>query len=345
MHAIRLAIFLNVLIYALPVYAFSAAWALVGENRWYIGMAVNFAPFFYLPAFAFFPLAFLVRAHRAALLTLPLVVGGAIAFGGHVIPQGAATRPPPAWTLNIITLNVSDSRQPMERIEAWLRAQDADVVVLQETPWHHPMLQAMTDLYPYTAEMEWGNSVWLLSRFPITSRQGFAYGDTGHRFAPRAVLQVTDAQQIVLYLANLPAPLRDIGRIPLPDANSAALNTLWDLVFGFDQSLRDPELTRLLQRADGETLPVILAGDFNLSEWSADYRHLAARYIDSYREQAPGFGFTFPAFEAFGLPRGLPALMRIDYIWHSPDLITLDARYGDYVGSDHLPVMATLGGY
>jgi endonuclease/exonuclease/phosphatase (EEP) superfamily protein YafD len=48
-------------------------------------------------------------------------------------------------------------------------------------------------------------------------------------------------------------------------------------------------------------------------------------------------GFTFTRFRSIGLP-----LWRIDYVLHSPDLVSLRAVVGDYGGSDHRPVMAEL---
>jgi endonuclease/exonuclease/phosphatase (EEP) superfamily protein YafD len=36
----------------------------------------------------------------------------------------------------------------------------------------------------------------------------------------------------------------------------------------------------------------------------------------------------------------LPALLRIDYVWHSPLLRPVAAETGPPLGSDHLPVVA-----
>jgi vancomycin resistance protein VanJ len=33
---------------------------------------------------------------------------------------------------------------------------------------------------------------------------------------------------------------------------------------------------------------------------------------------------------------------RVDYIWHTPDLVALEAWVGADAGSDHLPVLARL---
>jgi endonuclease/exonuclease/phosphatase family metal-dependent hydrolase len=63
---------------------------------------------------------------------------------------------------------------------------------------------------------------------------------------------------------------------------------------------------------------------------------------DSFKEAGTGFAGSWPVSTARGLPRFLPPLVRIDYIWHSAGLRALDAHIGPAIGSDHLPVRATL---
>ena len=38
----------------------------------------------------------------------------------------------------------------------------------------------------------------------------------------------------------------------------------------------------------------------------------------------------------------IPPLLRLDYIWHTPDLRASQAWLGDPFGSDHRPVVAIL---
>ncbi|MCZ2094787.1 MAG: hypothetical protein LC121_00665 [Anaerolineae bacterium] len=69
---------------------------------------------------------------------------------------------------------------------------------------------------------------------------------------------------------------------------------------------------------------------------------LAAVMRDSFREAGYGLGTSWPAAQAFGIPPLIPPLVRIDYIWHSDEFRTLAAAQGPYLGSDHLPLYATL---
>ena len=78
-----------------------------------------------------------------------------------------------------------------------------------------------------------------------------------------------------------------------------------------------------------------------MSDQTSIYASLTAQMGDSFREGGVGLGTSWPAFQAAGLAF-LPALIRIDYIWHSRGFYALNAEVGPYLGSDHLPVAATL---
>ena len=85
--------------------------------------------------------------------------------------------------------------------------------------------------------------------------------------------------------------------------------------------------------------PIIVAGDFNMSDASLIYDEVAAQLQDAWRGAGVGAGRTWPVAEAIGLPRVIQPLLRIDYIWHSADLRPTAATVGEAIGSDHLPVM------
>ena len=93
--------------------------------------------------------------------------------------------------------------------------------------------------------------------------------------------------------------------------------------------------------------PVILAGDFNTSEFSDAYRCVAQRLRDSYREVGWGTGHTWPAQQTKHVPSRWLALLapvtRIDYVFHSRHWDAVEAQVLKLdTGSDHRPVVATL---
>jgi endonuclease/exonuclease/phosphatase (EEP) superfamily protein YafD len=79
-----------------------------------------------------------------------------------------------------------------------------------------------------------------------------------------------------------------------------------------------------------------------MSDQAVIYGDLAARLGDSFREAGAGFGMSWPAGLSEELPDILPPLMRLDYVWHSGHFRAVNADQGPDLGSDHLPLVATL---
>jgi endonuclease/exonuclease/phosphatase family metal-dependent hydrolase len=82
-----------------------------------------------------------------------------------------------------------------------------------------------------------------------------------------------------------------------------------------------------------------------LGERTKAYRELATHFTDSYRESGWGLGLTFPYHAHWGnIPLPMP-LVRIDYIFHSPDLGANQATVFCRGGSDHCYVISQLTGF
>ncbi len=80
--------------------------------------------------------------------------------------------------------------------------------------------------------------------------------------------------------------------------------------------------------------PVILIGDFNDTPVSYTYHRVVRGLKDSFRESGKGFGNTYAG--------ELPSF-RIDYIFHSPGLVSKDYKRIRKKYSDHYPVTAIIG--
>jgi endonuclease/exonuclease/phosphatase (EEP) superfamily protein YafD len=92
----------------------------------------------------------------------------------------------------------------------------------------------------------------------------------------------------------------------------------------------------LLERLEKVRDPLIVMGDF-MTDQQDLYPLLLNRLCDSHRESGWGMGFTQAPLHNIGL-----AMLRIDYVFHSPDLISLSTKIGGYGGSDHRPVVSRL---
>lgn len=83
----------------------------------------------------------------------------------------------------------------------------------------------------------------------------------------------------------------------------------------------------------GESLPTIIAGDFNLPIESAIYRRYWSGYRDAFSQTGLGVGYT-------KYSRRIGA--RIDHILSSADVVPIRSFVGKDVGSDHRPLIADL---
>jgi endonuclease/exonuclease/phosphatase (EEP) superfamily protein YafD len=114
------------------------------------------------------------------------------------------------------------------------------------------------------------------------------------------------------------------------------------------------EQSRLIRSfAQGRTEPLLVLGDFNATSTNESIRLLSRTLHDAWLEAGSGFGHTFPGASTkvspgssrpsyFGVevPRWL---VRIDYVFHSPEWHVMSARNGHADGmSDHRPVIATV---
>ena len=88
--------------------------------------------------------------------------------------------------------------------------------------------------------------------------------------------------------------------------------------------------------------PQLVTGDFNQTEWSPSYPLVTAELRDSFREAGWGFGHTFPSTLSWARWDISLPLLRIDYIFHSGELLAQDARVGPASRSQHLPVIVDL---
>jgi endonuclease/exonuclease/phosphatase family metal-dependent hydrolase len=92
---------------------------------------------------------------------------------------------------------------------------------------------------------------------------------------------------------------------------------------------------RLLRAAEAERLPVVLAGDFNMSDRYTSYRKIDAVLRDAMRARYAGSTYE----------RGLWGLfqLRIDHVFTSPSWCGADPFTFTVPGSDHEGLSVELG--
>lgn len=325
-------------LYALAMLFYLALRWLFGDGFWWLSLLNTFAHVLFLPLALLLPSVALLRARAAALRLLPFAALGGVWFLPYWLPKPQAAAS--GLTLRVATLNIWGYATDHTWVEPWARQAGADVILLQEVSpeFARETLPRLRDLYPYQFSQQddprAGGSA-TLSRYPIASAD-FTDVQTPDTLYPlRAVLDV-NGQPVAVYNVHLAWPVSQ-PRLKPPFENFFARVAL-----GFDDRARNNQIAHLVEHLENEPYPFIVGGDFNTSASSVTYQRLAAVMRDSFREAGRGLGASWPVSGRRGLPAFLPPLIRIDYIWHSPRFHALDARKGPALGSDHLPVIATL---
>jgi endonuclease/exonuclease/phosphatase family metal-dependent hydrolase len=232
----------------------------------------------------------------------------------------------PSLPMQVMTYNIHsayniEGHQNPEEIARVIEASGADIIALQEVSrgW---LIEGSTDLASWLARRlnmdilfkgttgpVWGIAI--LTRYPIMDHGSGVLPLDGSLLG-RGYLWakiVVDAQQ----------PLQIIA---------THLHHIEEEV-----SVRLAQVPVLLEYWDHAPCSVIL-GDMNAKPGEPDMDLiLQAGFIDSWNEVGSGDGYTYSSGDPY---------QRIDWIWHTQDLVALDVEILQSTASDHLPVVITL---
>ena len=249
----------------------------------------------------------------AVLAVIALVHGWAIKdlwLGGSA--AGASEAP----SLRVASANVLDSNPEPQKLLDFVRASDADVLVLVEAQggrWRD-MLAAIAADYPHRAPEGWQNGapVILFSRHPVV-RESVIVPPGGRRPYLAADLALGEHTLTVVGV-----------HAPSPSPKRPSETRRRNLQLGY--------LANLVEDARG---PMVIAGDFNTTPWSPFFRELVT--TAGLRNAADGHGYigTWPSWF-------WPAQIPIDHVLVKGPVAVANIRRGPSTGSDHYPVVADL---
>jgi endonuclease/exonuclease/phosphatase family metal-dependent hydrolase len=233
----------------------------------------------------------------------------------------APTLPMRVMTYNIHSAYNVEGRQDPEEIARVIEESGAEIIALQEVSrgW---LINGSTDLASWLARRldmhflfkgttgpMWGNAI--LTRTPIVEHgSGVLPADgsligRGYLWAKFDISDQDPIQIIATHLHHI----------------------------GPEVSVRLAQVPVLLQYWDHAPRSFLL-GDFNAIPGAEDMNLiLQAGLIDSWTEAGSGIGYTFDSRDPF---------QRIDWIWHTDDLVASDAEVLISTASDHLPLIITL---
>jgi endonuclease/exonuclease/phosphatase family metal-dependent hydrolase len=306
-------------VYGVLLLMYWLLWLIVGDDINLLALLHNLAPYYFLPVIVGLPLALILHARRTFFLYGLLALIGFLWFGVLLLPK-----PNPVvqgQTVELITFNVYPENERLPDAIDWLLSRDADVIALQEIGGD---ISRLKQAYPHHVAQPYDHGHAIFSRYPVLDNNEFLLEETAHQ---RVRLDV-NGQPVVLYNVHLYMPFREQSDRPL-----------W---LRYDPQRRNRQIRDLLQYASNENDPLIIAGDFNMSEFSPAYRTLNDRFTDSYRAITWGIGATWPGGNGEELQGNWPRLVRLDYVWLSDALQPVRALVGQPLGSDHLPVIVEI---
>jgi endonuclease/exonuclease/phosphatase (EEP) superfamily protein YafD len=289
--------------------------ALAARHWWAFDLFSHFRLQYVIAAGSLCVAALAIRAYptAAVLAVVALLHGWAIR---DLWLGGTAVAAPGGLPLRVVSANVWSANPTPEEALAFVRASDADVLVLvdaRQRRWRQ-VLSELGALYPYRAPQAWraGATVVLFSRFPVVREEVVRPPRSGRPY-------------LVAELAVRGQPLVVVGAHPSsPSARAPG-----------DSRRRNHELDHIAALVRDTDRPVIVAGDFNATPWSPHFRDLVA--AGGLRNASEGHGYiaTWPTWF-------WPAQIPIDHVLLKGALAVTTVRRGPAVGSDHYPLIADL---
>lgn len=310
-------------LYCLALMIYVILRLLAGDSFWWLSLAHNFMPYCFAPMIFILIAALIYRSRAIAGWAIVLLVVGAL----FVLPLtvGRPTAAAPS-DLVIATLNVYQHNTTPEEAEEWLLLKNPDVIALQQLNKGLIDLPRLSEAYPHQFEHLGTENYAILSRYPITTTGLLTLQNSEQ---PWATLDV-GGRPVTIYNVHLESPLVMLPRFNPP------------LLLHYDETVRNTQITDLLEQTASTPNPYIIAGDFNLNEFSPAYGRIDATLNDTYRQVRGDYGATWPAGASEELPNIFPVLFRYDYVWHSTGLRPVTSEVGPGVGSDHRPLFAVL---
>lgn len=324
--------------YALFVMGWFLGYLVIGDRLWLWAVLNSFPALLFLPVPLMLAAAMVARRRAVwVAAALPVFLWLAL-FGWRCLPrtQGAEATGP---ELRVMAFNVLVTNANADAITAAITAGQPDLIALAElsTTMQAKLDQRLAAVFSYRTLQRlpgasFGSAIY--SRWPLTDLGSLKTG-LGLRSAA-ADVQTPDG---VLRFVALHPRSTWLDRSSL-DAAEASIEENF--------RGREAQLAAVCRYLDewGDR-PVILAGDFNASEFSDAYRCVANRLHDTYREVGWGYGNTWPAGHTKHIQtkwlRAISSLTRIDYVFHSQHWDAVDAKVLKMAtGSDHRPVVVTL---
>lgn len=303
--------------------------ALSGSDLWFIDALGFVLPLLFIPSIVLFPLALWYHHRNFSLLAAIPPVLFIITYGHLYMPRLLVSTARP--TLTVMAHNALYSNTDADQIIAIIETHQPDVMGFSELniSVSQELVRRISGDYPY---YYFDKGYGIFSRYPIHEFTTFEMSETewSNSRAQKFVLDF-DGHRVTLIHAH---PYT----VPIELKKFSLFGVKLGLPLALNNSYRDADVEGVLSKIEQVDGPLIVMGDFNLTDQQNDYKELTRDLLDAHRESGWGLGLTFTRFRPLGIP-----MWRIDYVFHSSDMVALHTTLGDFGGSDHKPVIVELG--
>jgi endonuclease/exonuclease/phosphatase (EEP) superfamily protein YafD len=293
-----------------------------------LALSQIFAPHLLIPVLLLVPIAVSSKSRELQVGLLIALAIGAARFGPGLVSTTASPPSSDESVVQILSWNLEGDTSTTADLLAQLRASDADIVALQElTHEHAAAIRAdpeLTARFSQPALVPRGDAggLGLLSRFAIAD----AFDDRDPPFQ-NVELQLPDGRLTVIN-AHLFAP-----RFPIGQATPFS--------WAFDPAQRDADILSVratIERALAAGRPLIVLGDFNVTDREPGFDDLSRGLWDAHDEVGQGTGSTWRPQELEFVPFGV---LRIDYFLGGPATRPLSVFEDCSPSSDHCILTGT----
>lgn len=177
--------------------------------------------------------------------------------------------------------------------------------------------------------------VTIYSKHPVIAKGEVSFGNGSNNYCifidvvkDRDTFRVYNAHLQSIYLTNVEMDLVSNANSDFDHRKSGLARVVQKLKTAFP--IRVAQAERILEHAAQSPYSTIICGDFNDSPMSYTYNLFDEKYTDAFRNSSLGFGWTY----AGRLPAG-----RIDYIFHTPDLNSVNFSIQENAFSDHYAIL------
>ncbi len=323
-------------IYFLLLFGWLGAYLLTGDRFAFLSALNMLAVYLFYPLPLVIIAAIFLRRRELWAGVLFGVVLFARLWGGLFLPNFGQpeNNPDPNPTIKVMTYNVLGYHTFTSPVIGTIRSERPDLVLLQEL---NPQLAAATQReliaeYPYQIlnPATGVSGMGVISKYPIQP--------SGESIPLK---WVGEPQVLILDLNGKIIKVINFHMVPTTTFNAEGISRI--------NMLRKAQAQALLNFVNSAD-PLIVAGDANATPLSEVHKLLIRDLADAWQEAGFGLEHTLPGSDISGSSRphiaGRPVpmwLARIDYIFHSPDWNTLDARLAKFDGvSDHRGVVAVM---